>query len=216
MDASWTLSELVEEASAALERVPAPDNGQIRAVPDERSLRYYTTLGLLDRPAAMRGRTALYGKRHLAQVVAIKRLQSNGKALAEIQAIFASLDDATLTRLSGVALPRVAAPRAAARADFWRSPPGAPAPATDTAAATATAAAAATVPAAAAATAAATAAVSVSLRLSLAPGVDLLVDATPGAPVDLSAIARAAQPLLAELTRQGLRPETRGDAEQVE
>src|SRR5688500_15026864 len=116
MDASWTLSELVEEASAALERVPAPDNGQIRAVPDERSLRYYTTLGLLDRPAAMRGRTALYGKRHLAQVVAIKRMQTAGKTLADIQSILATIDDATLSRLSGIGLPK---PARAARDEFW-------------------------------------------------------------------------------------------------
>ena len=209
MDASWTLSELVEEASAALERVPAPDNGQIRAVPDERSLRYYTTIGLIDRPAAMRGRTALYGKRHLAQVVAIKRLQSNGKSLAEIQAIFAALDDATLTRLSGVTLPRTAAPRAAARADFWQAAPAsAPAPVSEPQPVPARARARASTPPAVS--------VSISLRLSLAPGVELLVATTPGAPVDLSAIAAAAQPLLAELTRQGLSPEATSDTERVE
>jgi DNA-binding transcriptional MerR regulator len=207
MDASWTLSELVEEATAALERVPAPDNGQVRAVPDERSLRYYTSLGLLDRPAAMRGRTALYTARHLAQVVAIKRLQSAGKSLSEIQPLLASIDDATLSRLSGVALPK---PTRTTRADFWKATAATPAVAAATTAtataaapaAAAPAAAAAAVPAAAAAAAAA-AALPATLRLSisLAPGIDLLIDADLAPPLD----ALDLTPILAELTRQGLR-----------
>jgi DNA-binding transcriptional MerR regulator len=191
MDAAWTLSELVDEAAAALAKLPAPDNGQIRAVPDERSLRYYTTLGLLDRPAAMRGRTALYSKRHLAQVVAIKRMQQAGKSLAEIQAILATLDDATLARVSGVALPKPgrAAP---ARAAFWKTP-AAPAPAVVDRA-LAPAADVAQTPA------------HPQLRLRIAPGVDLHVAHAllpPLAALDHAALVAAAQPLLAELARQG-------------
>ena len=51
---------------------PGQSNGQVRDVPDRRTIRYYTTLGLLDRPAEMRGRTALYGQRHLLQLVAVE------------------------------------------------------------------------------------------------------------------------------------------------
>src|SRR6478736_4958545 len=99
----WTLRELAAEVAAQLERnYAATDNGQVRAVPDERSIRYYSTLGLIDRPASMRGRTALYGRRHLAQLVAIKRLQAVGKPLAEIQRLLPTLDDETLSRVSGV------------------------------------------------------------------------------------------------------------------
>ena len=58
MSETWTLSELVDEAVQRLEALPPPKNGQVRAVPDERTIRYYGTIGLLDRPAAMRGRTA--------------------------------------------------------------------------------------------------------------------------------------------------------------
>src|ERR1043165_8934989 len=105
MDAQWTLPELVAEVAARIAALPAPKNGQVRAVPDERTIRYYGTLGLLDRPAAMRGRTALYGRRHLAQVVAIKRLQAIGRTLAEIQALWPTLDDPTLARMSGIELP---------------------------------------------------------------------------------------------------------------
>src|SRR5688572_18690594 len=110
----WTLRELTAEVAAQLERnYQATDNGQVRAIPDERSVRYYTTLGLVDRPAAMRGRTALYGRRHLAQLVAIKRLQSLGKPLGEIQQLLPTLDDATLSRVSGVVVAGAARERLA-------------------------------------------------------------------------------------------------------
>lgn len=121
MDALWTLSELVAEVAARIAALPAPKNGQVRAVPDERTVRYYVTLGLLDRPSAMRGRTALYGPRHVAQVVAIKRLQTMGRSLSEIQALWPTLDDPTLARMSGVALP--AAAKLAARTEFWKREP---------------------------------------------------------------------------------------------
>ena len=60
-------------------------SGRITAVPDIRTLRYYTTLGLLSPPEETRGRTALYGRRHLAEAVAIKRLQASGESLQSIQ-----------------------------------------------------------------------------------------------------------------------------------
>lgn len=119
MTETWTLSELVAEAAARLEALPAPKNGQVRAVPDERTIRYYGTIGLLDRPTAMRGRTALYSRRHLAQVVAIKRMQGAGKSLAEIQALWPTLDDATLARMSGVHLAGTAKAKPA-RKEFWK------------------------------------------------------------------------------------------------
>lgn len=82
----WTIDQLsagVVEALAA--DYPGQTNGRVRAVPDRRTIRWYTTIGLLDRPAAMRGRTALYDRRHLLQLVAIKRLQSEGHTLAAVQ-----------------------------------------------------------------------------------------------------------------------------------
>lgn len=121
MDESWTLTELVTEAEKRLDALPAPKNGQVRAVPDERTIRYYAAQGLLDRPTAMRGRTALYGTRHLAQIVAIKRMQSAGHSLADIQQLWPQLDDATLARISGVAVPTVG--KRAARKDFWKQTP---------------------------------------------------------------------------------------------
>jgi DNA-binding transcriptional MerR regulator len=97
----WTIDELGERVAEALggpgyNGVPS---GRVRDVPDLRTIRYYTTLGLLDRPAAMRGRTALYGPRHLLQLVAIKRLQARGLSLAAVQERVVGLSDASLRRL---------------------------------------------------------------------------------------------------------------------
>jgi hypothetical protein len=122
-DGLWTIDELsagVAEALAA--DYPGQSNGRVRDVPDRRTIRWYTTIGLLDRPAAMRGRTALYGRRHLLQLVAIKRLQAAGHTLAAVQR---ELVGATGTMLADIArLP--GAPAAApepVRDRFWAAPP---------------------------------------------------------------------------------------------
>ncbi len=176
------MSELVAQVAQQIAALPAPKNGQVRAVPDERTIRYYGTIGLLDRPAAMRGRTALYDRRHLAQVVAIKRLQHAGRSLAEIQALWPTLDDATLARMSGVTVPARRTPTA--RTAFWKREPQA-----------------ATAPSAAPAA-------PVELRVELAPHVVLLLsvpdEGVAMSPADVRAIRAAAAPLVDELTQRKL------------
>src|SRR5581483_2196724 len=104
-DVRWTLEELSAQVALALAVDYAwPASGRVREVPDTRTIRYYTTLGMIDRPAEMRGRTALYGMRHLLQVVAIKRLQAQGLSLAEIQGRLVGLTDAALRELAQVAV----------------------------------------------------------------------------------------------------------------
>jgi len=208
VDEHWTLSELVSEVAARIAALPAPSNGQVRAVPDERTVRYYGTIGLLDRPLAMRGRTALYGRRHLAQVVAIKRLQAMGRSLAEIQALWPTLDDLTLARMSGIQLPPAAAARPSGRRDFWKSEPVAaadpgpssssPPPPSSSPPASPPALAPVSAPAAAAA------APPVELRVELAPGVSISIamsDDLALSTADVRAIRAAAAPLMAELAR---------------
>jgi DNA-binding transcriptional MerR regulator len=127
----WTLDELGARVALAL----AVDydgqlNGRVRNVPDRRTIRYYTTLGLIDRPAEMRGRTALYGMRHLLQLVAIKRLQTRGLALAEIQTRVIGRTDAALRQLAqlpadfepaGHTKPQT--PESPRRERFWNAAP---------------------------------------------------------------------------------------------
>jgi DNA-binding transcriptional MerR regulator len=105
-------------------------------------VRWYVTIGLVDRPAAMQGRTALYGTRHLLQIVAVKRRQAQGRSLAEIQVELAGATDETLRRVAivpdelieGEPQPQLAAivgersgeaPRPARRGRFWTDRPAA-------------------------------------------------------------------------------------------
>ena len=75
-------------------------SARVQTVPDTRAIRYYTTLGILERPAEMKGRTAFYDKRHVLQLVAIKRLQAQGKTLGDIQTELTGLSK---RKLGGIA-----------------------------------------------------------------------------------------------------------------
>lgn len=126
---TYRIDELAEAAATALVAVGAvPPSARVSALPDRRMLRYYTTLGLLDRALEIRGRTAYYGRRHLLQIVAIKRLQAGGATLADVQARLAGATTAELERIADLpATDGVVPPPAPARREFWRAPP-APAP----------------------------------------------------------------------------------------
>src|SRR5437868_6989294 len=125
-DERWVLDELCAEVERALtEQSVGPADGRVREVPDRRTIRYYTTLGLLDRPAEMRGRTACYGRKHLWQLLAIKRLQSKGLSLAQVQQSLLGLSEQELRQLAGVkdeARPR-RRERSQRHDDFWRTAP---------------------------------------------------------------------------------------------
>lgn len=117
----WTLDELSARVALALSvDYDGQPSGRVREVPDGRVVRYYTTLGLVDRPVGYDGRIALYTARHLRQILGIKRLQQEGASLAQIQQVFLGLDEAGLERLAAAppealspAMPRApAAPRA--------------------------------------------------------------------------------------------------------
>jgi DNA-binding transcriptional MerR regulator len=206
MPAEWTLDELVGRVSDALGAAgyPGAPNGRVRELPDRRAIRWYTTIGLLDRPAGMRGRTALYGERHLAQLVAIKRLQAQGHSLADIQAELVGATDTALMHIAGLEeveasaeAPERPQPRpidaeasartsrgaasASTRRAFWAQPVTAPAPPTvhddDPGA--------------------------VLTGVPLEGGAMLLLPASPD-PDDVAALRAAAAPLIDLLTARGL------------
>jgi DNA-binding transcriptional MerR regulator len=140
-DVLWGLDELCAQVALALAVDYAGQaSGRVRDVPDRRTIRYYTTLGLLDRPLATpgRGRTAFYGRRHLLQLVAIKRLQAQGLSLSEVQQRLMGQTDAVLEEVArlpatGAASSPASGPEAAGQdrraGAFWKSEPAAPAPA---------------------------------------------------------------------------------------
>lgn len=182
MGFEWTLDELVARVSAALGAAdyPGAPNGRVREVPDRRAIRWYTTIGLLDRPGGMRGRTALYGPRHLAQLVAIKRRQAQGRSLAEIQAELVGVTDRVLHEIAGVDPEAVAPAKGAPRGAFWAQAVTAPAPEPSRPAAEA-----------------------VLTGVPLDGGAVLLLPARPD-PDDLAALRAAAAPLIDLLAARGL------------
>jgi len=128
------MDELVERVAVALtaEYSGAP-NGRVRDLPDRRAIRWYTTTGLVDRPLGMRGRTALYGRRHLLQLVAVKRRQAQGHTLAAIQAELQGASDAVLADVARVpeeafagGSPPAESDAVPARPRFWATAPAAP------------------------------------------------------------------------------------------
>jgi DNA-binding transcriptional MerR regulator len=184
---SWTLDELCAAVAQALEHDYAGSpNGRVRDVPDRRTVRYYTTVGLIDRPAAFRGRTALYGRRHLLQLVAIKQAQAAGHSLGQIQRGLIGRSDVELAELARISetvslLGGTTAVNPPARsAPFWKT---LPAPVTNPAPA-------------------------VGLRLQGIPLTEevtlLLPEHRPVTADDLAACRAAALPLIELLQRRGL------------
>jgi DNA-binding transcriptional MerR regulator len=100
------LRELGIEAAGA--------DARVSAVPDARTVRYYTTLGLLDRPTIV-NRQARYGQRHVRQLVAIKALQADGQPLATIQRQLYGRTDRELQNIVGTAAGGATAKRQARR-----------------------------------------------------------------------------------------------------
>jgi DNA-binding transcriptional MerR regulator len=238
MEEPWTILELAELAADALAATEAPAatqpgesspaspspftgagtpsgparaNGRVRDVPNERLVRWYVTVGLVDPPLSRRGRVARYGRRHLLQLVAVKRRQAEGRSLAEIQAELAGATDETLAAVARVPDTRPETEAAAAApARFWArhsvpaaERPGLQAPAADHPGPP-------VVPAAAGSDSAGRYGASLPAGLvrgvRLAPGVTLLLEGADRepSPDDVIAIADAAQPLLGELASRGL------------
>ena len=131
---NWKLKELAEKSQDLLGS--EGDSNRIQWKPTGRQIRYYTTLGLLDKPFGGRGKGATYGPKHLLQLLAIKRLQHQGLKLAEIQPILAGQSQQRLAELLGYSQewlaemqreePTEEALPDRRQADFWSSIPEAP------------------------------------------------------------------------------------------
>lgn len=207
---TWTIAELTDHVAGVLSDKDAGQaNGRVREVPDARTIRWYQTTGLVDRPG-MRGRTASYGQRHLLQLLAIKRLQGQGEPLASIQARIAGASDKELAEIADLPLDTDLPPgvhvdvqtpdrHTAARTRFWSGMAArhAPAPGRD------------------AATSGTTGHSSDQGRTPAPPaairihnGVLLVVDGTARGlePADEEAVREAAAALLDTLHRRGLLP----------
>lgn len=182
----WTIEELARVAERVLRQdYWGQPSRQVAELPNLRTVRYYTTLGLLDRPV-MRGRVAYYTRRHLAQLVAVKRLQAEGLTLAEVQQRLYGLPDDALEQIARLPetleTPDAPTPPAPTRRRrrFWAELPAPPtAPETPT--------------------------VQTWQVVALAPGVELsLLMPEPLDPQAVAQLQRAARPLLRALSELGV------------
>jgi DNA-binding transcriptional MerR regulator len=207
VEVTWTIAELAERAAEALEAFPQRASGRVRDVPNERLIRWYVTVGLVDPPLSRRGRVARYGERHLLQLVAVKRRQAQGRSLAEIQQELAGATDEALAAAAALPVgpapegPRpgaVAAPKPAGR--FWARPPSPEAPSPEAPSPEAPS------PAEPAPGGRPGSGSGLVRGIRLAPGVVLLLEAAghePG-PDEMTTIVNAARPLLRALADRGL------------
>ena len=103
-----TIAELAAVLAQALETgYEGVRSGRVQNLPDARAIRWYQTFSILDRPASFRGRTALYTRRHVLQLAAVKKLQAAGFPLAEIQRGLAGKTDRELAGAAGLTVKRV-------------------------------------------------------------------------------------------------------------
>lgn len=107
--APWSLRDLASLAGALLEASNiVPVNAAARALPGERTIRFYVARGLVSPPEG-RGTAATYGYRHLLQVLAIKLRQMEGATLDSLGKELADLAGDMLERrvasVLGPALP---------------------------------------------------------------------------------------------------------------
>ncbi|MFZ2089611.1 MAG: MerR family transcriptional regulator, partial [Desulfobaccales bacterium] len=84
------LDELVETANHLISLVvPEQPSDRVAETLNERTLRYYITEGLIDRPLGKEGTAALYGCRHLLQILSVKLLQGSFLPIRRIREILA-------------------------------------------------------------------------------------------------------------------------------
>jgi DNA-binding transcriptional MerR regulator len=97
-----SLDELTTEVTRLLNEYGLSNVHQdhrVSPVPDLRTIRYYTSLGLVDRPIADPPRQAKYKMRHVWQLLAIKALQGSQMSLAQVQERLYGLNEEELKSL---------------------------------------------------------------------------------------------------------------------
>lgn len=108
--APWGLRDLAALAAGILDASGVvPVNAVARALPSERTIRFYVARGLVNPPDG-RGTAAVYSYRHLLQVLAIKLRQMEGATLETMTREFVELTGDQIERrvagVLGAGLPR--------------------------------------------------------------------------------------------------------------
>ena len=77
--------------------------GTVTSVPDERTIRYYMTEGLIQTPEEKQGTASVFGYRHLLQLLTVKKLQAEHLPIRKIRELVAGKSEQELETLLGVA-----------------------------------------------------------------------------------------------------------------
>ncbi len=99
MNTELTIQELAARVAVEIGAMEQ-HSGRVSEVPSERTIRYYMQHGITDKPLFFRGRTAYFGERHVQQLLAVKKLQTHGLSLSEIQERMLGISDSELAKLS--------------------------------------------------------------------------------------------------------------------
>src|SRR5215213_4015611 len=96
------VAELASEATKILmESGPAQPRGTVTEVPDERTVRYYLTEGLVSPAEEKQGTASVFGYRHLLQLLVVKKLQSEHLPIRKIRDLVDGRTERELERLLG-------------------------------------------------------------------------------------------------------------------
>ncbi|MBW1701305.1 MAG: MerR family transcriptional regulator [Deltaproteobacteria bacterium] len=81
----FSIDELVEHAAQMIQLfVPKQERYKVTDYPDVRTVRFYTTRGLMDKPHRYSGQQAVYRVKHLIQLIVIKYLQSQYLSIKKV------------------------------------------------------------------------------------------------------------------------------------
>jgi DNA-binding transcriptional MerR regulator len=96
------VAELAAEATAVLGQIgPSQERGTVTEFPDERTIRYYLSEGLLSPSQEKQGTASVFGYQHLLQLLVVKRLQAEHLPIRKIRELVAGRTERQLERLLG-------------------------------------------------------------------------------------------------------------------
>ncbi|MCA1557508.1 MAG: MerR family transcriptional regulator [Acidobacteria bacterium] len=96
------VAELAVEAAKILSQIgPVQGRGTVTEVPDERTLRYYLSEGLLAPAEDKQGTASVFGYTHLLQLLVVKKLQAEHLPIRKIKELVAGRTERELERLLG-------------------------------------------------------------------------------------------------------------------
>jgi DNA-binding transcriptional MerR regulator len=91
----------IEAAKILAESGLAQERGTVSEVPDERTIRYYLTEGLISPAENKQGTASVFSYRHLLELLVVKKLQSEHLPIRKIRSLVDGRTEGELERLLG-------------------------------------------------------------------------------------------------------------------